>query len=295
MVLGRAFLELGGELWKGWMQGGAFIGLYEWQLLPQDVWVAKDGHDARGKGQQPNPFKTVQHAIDVIVDKADNSMEKPYTVHVGTGVYSENVVLDSAKLKKIRITGETGFVEIDKLDVVGWDVFKSLLIDGLEVEEVSIIGKNDASVCFTSGLGIRDCLVDKLTVKNSPMFAFLTGIKGSGKCEIENVDYFTLVGGSMFEADPFTIKYISGNPKPVGMGYMKSWFAGGMVLNTPVLTGAGFLQINQGTRFGDSGVPLVLSLGQTLINCCSCCMCDVSTGGNPSWYVGYGGYVKGVT
>ena len=288
-------MELGGELVKGWMQGGAFIGLYEWQLLPQDVWVAKDGNDARGKGQQANPFKTVQHAIDVIVEKGDNSAQKPYAVHVGTGVYTENVVLNSSKLKKIRITGETGFAEINKLDVVGWDVFKSLFVDGLEIDEVSIIGKNNDSECFTGGLGLRDCLIDKLTVKNAPMFTFYTGIKGSGKCEIENVDYFALVGGSMFEADPFTITFDGGNPKPAGMSFMKSWFAGGMILNTPTLTGAGFLQINQGTRFGDAGVPLVLSPGQTMINCCSCCMCDVSTGGNPGWYIPYGGYVKGVT
>lgn len=289
MSLARGFLELGGELWKAHAQGGMFLGLYEWQLLPQDVWVAKDGHDDRGKGQQANPFKTVQHAIDVIVGKGDNSAQKPYAVHVGTGVYTENVVLDSSKLKKIRITGETGFAEINKLDVVGWDVFKGLFVDGLEIDEVSIIGKNNDSECFTGGLGLRDCLVDKLTVKNAPMFTFYTGIKGSGKCEIENVDYFALVGGSMFEADPFTITFDVLENKPLGMLYMKSWFAGGMILNTPVLTGAGFLQINQSTRLGDPTVPLVLNAGQSMYNFCSCCIApiDTSPGGV---YVSTGGY-----
>lgn len=289
MVLGRAFLELSGELWKGWMQGGTFIGLHEWQLLPQDVWVAKDGHDARGKGQQPNPFKTVQHAIDVIVDKADNSMEKPYTVHVGTGVYSENVVLDSAKLKKIRITGEPGFAKITKLDVVGWDVFKSLMIDGLEIGDVSIIGKNDESECFTSGGGLRDCLLSDLTIKNAPTFSAFTCLKESGKCEIENVDYFLLVGGSIFAADPFIITYNALNPKPAGMTHMRNWFAGGMLLNTPVLTGAGWVQLNQGTRFGDVNVPIMLNVGQNLFNFCSCCIApiDISLGGV---YTSFGGY-----
>ena len=289
MSLTRGFLELGGELWKAHAQGGMFMGLYEWQRLPQDVWVTKEGSDTRGKGQVTNPFETVQHAIDAIVGKGDNSLQKPYTVHVGTGVFSENVVLNSSKLKKIRITGETGFAEINKVDVVGWDVFKSLFIDGLEIDEVSIIGKNNDSECFTSGLGLRDCLVDKLTVKNAPMFTFYTGIKGSGKCEIENVDYFALVGGSMFEADPFTITFDVLENKPLGMVYMKSWFAGGMLLDTPVLTGAGFLQINQGTRLGDPTVPLVLSAGQSMYNFCSCCIApiDVSAGGV---YVSTGGY-----
>lgn len=289
MVLGRAFLELGAELWKAHAQGGMFLGLYQWQLLPQDVWVAKDGHDERGKGQQPNPFKTVQHAIDVIVDKADNSMEKPYTVHVGTGVYSENVVLDSVKLKKVRLTGEPGFAKITKLDVVGHDVFKSLMIDGLEIGDVSVIGKNDESECFTSGGGLRDCLLNDLTIKNAPTFSAFTCLKEGGKCEIENVDYFLLVGGSIFAADPFTISYIPGNDKPKDMVSMRNWFAGGMVLNTPVLTGAGWVQLNQGTRFGDPTVDLVINSGQQVYNFCSCCIAtlDVKPGGV---YVSTGGY-----
>ena len=289
MSLARGFLELGGELWKAHAQGGMFLGLYEWQLLPQDVWVAKDGHDDRGKGQQANPFKTVQHAIDVIVGKGDNSMEKPYTVHVGTGVYSENVVLDSVKLKKVRLTGEPGFAKITKLDVVGHDVFKSLMIDGLEIGDVSVIGKNNESECFTSGGGLRDCLLNNLTIKNTPTFSAFTCLKESGMCEIENVDYFLLVGGSVFAADPFTISYIPGNDKPKDMIYMKNWFAGGMVLDTPVLTGDGWVQLNQGTRFGAMGNPVVLSTGQQMYNFCSCCIAgvDTSPGGT---YVSTGGY-----
>ena len=106
---------------------------------------------------------------------------------------------------------------------------------------------------------------------------------------IENVGVLCLVGGSMFEAAPFTITFAAGNPKPKGMSYMKSWFAAGMLLSTPTLTGVGFLQLNQGTRFGDPTVPLVLSAGQTMYNFCSFCIAPIDTtpGGT---YVSTGGF-----
>jgi len=294
MGIERAFMEFGRELWRGWATAGALLGLYEWQRLPQEVWVSMEGDDERGKGQPANPFRTVQHAIDAIVDKGDNSMQKPYVVRVAPGFYDENLVLDSPKLRNIGIKGamldSAAKVRINKISVTGHDTFKSLYVEGIEVNDISVIGKNDQSTCFTHDCEFRNCYINNsIVAKNTSCFGLYDG-KFRGSAEIENVPWCWMMYGSGYYAQPFTISWRDDRPKPKDANAGYNLFICAAIIRVPELFGRQTIQLRQGTRFGQTEDILILDEGQSLINYCSCCLCKIDTGGNPDRYIGYGGY-----
>lgn len=62
-------------------------------------------------GSVSYPFKTIQAAIDQIIDNDDNSIY-PYSIHMASWLYAENIVLEDLKLHHIDLIGD-GIVRIN--------------------------------------------------------------------------------------------------------------------------------------------------------------------------------------
>ena len=131
---------------------------------PAEFWVSPKGSDANN-GSQSNPFKTIQHAMDVGFDKSFNVV-----LHLAEGTYSgdDNVNLTISNKGSLKIIGEKYNETI--IDGEGSNWFMSVSTCQVDAENLKFInGYNSNHLISGSSLYLKDCIVDNnvVTSRNS--------------------------------------------------------------------------------------------------------------------------------
>lgn len=126
-------------------------------------------------GSNNLPYKTIQDALDHIINEADNTLDKGYSVNIAPGSYSETLSLDSTTFINIMLKGESPAVtfigetnaEFALNSISNNTQLLRLNIQGITfVEDVIFSGDSAGNNFGKEYLTFADCIFEKdLTLK----------------------------------------------------------------------------------------------------------------------------------
>lgn len=139
-----------------------------------DIYVSTSGNDTSGDGSESYPYRTIQHAIDML---PKNLNDKDIKLHVKSGTYSENVVISGFYGGTLRLAVET--VTISSLTV-----YETVMIIEGSALNLAANGKTYGFHCHRSANVICQC---NLTINGSVNGLYVAyGSRFTGKNVIVN-------------------------------------------------------------------------------------------------------------
>jgi pectin methylesterase-like acyl-CoA thioesterase len=160
------------------------------------IFVAKNGNDVElnngTRGSAPAPYLTINAALNRIEYNYNNTINNPYVIWVGPGIYNETILLNDSMFVDITFIGNnTTIVSGESLTD---SVRSSLMNNNLSKLEfrnfifkhrVYIEGATDHGNTFNTGCTFNNCVFNAFTCKNITNLEF-NNIKFLGNNNIEN-------------------------------------------------------------------------------------------------------------
>jgi len=116
-----------------------------WLDRPKDFkihYVAQDGNDTTGKGNEGRPYRTIQKAIDTASEWD--------TISMAPGTYSESIIVNK---RNVTIIGESS--EMTLLDADGADTACTITADNVELNGFTIMNGNNNGILIIDSSGNR--------------------------------------------------------------------------------------------------------------------------------------------
>jgi len=186
--------------------------------------------DYTQNGSETYPFKTIQAAIQNIIDRGDNSQTKPYLIQIAPGVYAENLVMEDAKLVSVIMKGEGSRLQTQINPASGYALqsmannsnFYDLHMENIQfIKPTMMVGATNGNY-FGYNFFFINCYwasTALATFKNMVYPSFSGNVaKFSGGVVISNVTQFTADGIGGFKTSDFTIETDENANKPNSFG-----------------------------------------------------------------------------
>jgi len=222
-------------------------------------------------GSETYPFKTIQAAIQNIIDRGDNSQTKPYLIQIAPGVYAENLVMEDAKLVSIIMKGEGSRLQTQINPASGYALqsmannanFYDLHMENIQFIKPTIMVGSASGNYFGYNFFFINCYwasTALATFKNMTYPSFIGDVsKFSGGLTISNVTQCSINGVGGFKTSGFTIEtdesanmpYLFGTGTAVLISHCRTPDVTWSLLNIVTKTGTA-LQI-RAVRHGSAG------------------------------------------
>jgi len=169
-------------------------------------------------GSFEKPFTTIQAAVNQVIANGDNSQAIPYTIRIATGVYAENLVLESTALVSLIMIGEGSRFQTQINPASGLALqstannqnFYDLHVENIQFTKgVTMIGSTNGTY-FGYNFFFDGCYfptTSLVTLRNMTYPAFYDlPTKFSGGLVASNVTQLTIKGIGGFKTSAFTIE-----------------------------------------------------------------------------------------
>lgn len=112
------------------------------------------------------PYKTIQSAINHIINLEDNSVQKGYVIKVSPGLYNEDLDFSSEYLINIEIRGSgyqnTYFESLSEIQTINSDILLKIVIDGFTFnKDITFEGISDNTPFGKYGFKIKNSYFDE--------------------------------------------------------------------------------------------------------------------------------------
>lgn len=192
--------------------------------LDNIIFVAKNGNDTSlpngHRGSAGAPYATIQAAVNRVELENDNTMDNPYLIWIGPGLYQESVILNDNRLDNLTFAGNNAVIRPST-----GDAFRSSLLNGglssLKLDNLVI----DGPLYFEGAIDGGNTFESILNIKNSEITGDITGknlvsleLEDSyfdGTMNIENVSDVVYRNVRHESGNALGLVYNSLNPKPI--------------------------------------------------------------------------------
>lgn len=195
-----------------------------YKVQPKNViFVAKNGNDTPlpngHSGSAGAPYLTIQAAINRIEFNNDNTMDNPYMIWIGPGLYEETVILNDNRLDNLLLVGNnsimrsTGDAIRSSLMNGGLSTieFENLLIDG----RIYFEGALNAGNTFEAIAKFSNCEIKKDIVGKNIISLEFEDSYINGNTTIENVSDIVFKNVKYESGNTIGLVYNELNPKPI--------------------------------------------------------------------------------
>lgn len=188
------------------------------------IFVAKNGDDTDlpngHRGSAGAPYLTIQAAVNRIEFNNDNTMDNPYLIWIGPGLYVENVIINDNRLDSLTFASNKAIIRPESNDA-----FRSSLLNGgfskLEFDNIVV----DGSIYFEGALDGGNTFENVCRFKNLEINGGITAknlisleledVYFDGAIAVENVSDLIYRNVRHESGNTISLVHNPSNPKPI--------------------------------------------------------------------------------